>query len=194
MRPPFCYVVKPVGGRRYDNIKKIGDVDFIMSSSEEDHHHSNRYAEVVETPVVQNTSIEVSKGDVLLVHHNVFKFYNGMKGDRKSGRSFFRNDTFLLFDEQFFMVKKNGVWNCLEGFSFIRMPEVRCVDLKSVINNTGLIGEIVYHGPDGGKLGLSVGDKVSFVPETESRFNVDGEVLFRIRNSHITMKINEDNK
>ena len=32
---------------------------------------------------------EIVVGDLLLVHHNVFKFYNDMKGRQKSGKSFF---------------------------------------------------------------------------------------------------------
>lgn len=192
MRSPYLYVVRPVDGRRYSNIKKISGVDFIMSSSEEDHHYSNRYAEVVELPSVQNTSVNVEKGDVLLVHHNVFKFYNGMKGDRKSGKSFFRDDTFLVSDEQFFMVKKGEHWHCLDGYSFLRMDTSGYADLKSVIHNTGLQGMVVFHGKDALELGVSVGSVVSFVPETESRFVVDGENLFRIRNSHITMKLDNE--
>ena len=50
--------------------KKIGNVDFITSTSKEDHTASNRYAEVVSVPI--NYKGEISSGDILLVHHNVF--------------------------------------------------------------------------------------------------------------------------
>ena len=51
MKSPHSFIVRPIGNRRYDNIKKIGSIDFITSTSEEDHTVSNRYAEVVETPI-----------------------------------------------------------------------------------------------------------------------------------------------
>ena len=51
MRSPFNFIVRPYNGRRYDNIKKIGGIDFITSSSQEDHTVSNRYATVVATPI-----------------------------------------------------------------------------------------------------------------------------------------------
>ena len=57
MKSPFSFIVTPINNRRYDNIKKIGDVDFITSTSEEDHTVSNRYAKVVETPLGYNGAV-----------------------------------------------------------------------------------------------------------------------------------------
>ena len=37
MKSPYSFIVSPKKGRRYDNIKKYGNKDFITSSSEEDH-------------------------------------------------------------------------------------------------------------------------------------------------------------
>ena len=90
MKSPFYFIVKPMKGKRYDNTKSIGGIDFIVSTSEEDHRFSNRYAEVIETPLRYSGPIQV--GDTLLVHHNVFKFYNDMRGRQKSGKSFFKDD------------------------------------------------------------------------------------------------------
>ena len=84
-------------------------MDFIVSTSEEDHKFSNRYAEVLATPLSYDGDIE--PGDILLVHHNVFKFYNDMKGQRQSGKSFLKDDTFLIDPDQFYMYKKNGKWH-----------------------------------------------------------------------------------
>ena len=92
MKSPFYFSVKPYNGKRYDNTKRIGDIDFIVSSSKEDHTVSNRYASVQETPI--NYTGEIQPGDILLVHHNVFKYYNDMKGREKSGKSLW--DKFYL--------------------------------------------------------------------------------------------------
>ena len=64
---------------------------------------SNREAIVIETPLGYTGPIK--KGDTLLVHHNVFKYYNDMYGRQKSGRSFFKDDIFLIDREQFFYTK-----------------------------------------------------------------------------------------
>ena len=51
MQSPYSFIVQPVNGRRYDNIKDIGGVDFITSVSKEDHKASNRFAKVVSVPL-----------------------------------------------------------------------------------------------------------------------------------------------
>jgi len=108
MKSPFSFIVKPLNNRRYDNIKTYGNMDFITSTSEEDFKSSNRYAEVVSLPI--NYSGEIVIGDLLLVHHNVFKFYNDMYGRRKSGKSYFKENLFFVDPDQFFYIKiiKNG--------------------------------------------------------------------------------------
>ena len=51
MQSPFSFIVRPLKGKRYDNEKKIGDIDFIISVSKEDHKASNRFAQVVSVPI-----------------------------------------------------------------------------------------------------------------------------------------------
>ena len=73
MKSPYNFIVKPLYKKRYNNTKDIGEVEFITSVSQEDHTSSNRFAEVIETPINYKGPVQV--GDMLLVHHNVFKFY-----------------------------------------------------------------------------------------------------------------------
>ncbi len=108
MRSPFYFIVRPVNGRRYDNIKTLGDVEMITSVSQEDHMSSNRFAEVISTPSGYDGPI--SEGDTLLVHHNVFKIYYDMKGRERSGFSFLKDDTFFVDEDQFFLYLHVGEW------------------------------------------------------------------------------------
>ena len=108
MRSPFYFIVKPLSGKRYNNSKEIAGVDFLTSTSEENHLASNREAVVVSTPL--NYQGDIEPGDILLVHHNVFKFYNDMRGRQKSGKSFFMDDLFFVDNEQFYMYKKDNQW------------------------------------------------------------------------------------
>jgi len=70
MQSPHSFIVRPVKGRRYDNIKDIGGIDFITSVSKEDHKTSNRQAEVVSTPL--NYSGDIEKGDILISSSQCF--------------------------------------------------------------------------------------------------------------------------
>ena len=52
MQSPHSFIVQPQKGKRYDNTKKFGEVDFIVSSSQEDHKFSNRYGTVISLPSI----------------------------------------------------------------------------------------------------------------------------------------------
>ena len=187
MQSPFYFIVKPVGRKRYSNTKDISGVEVVVSTSEEDHRFSNRYAEVIETPA--RYSGPVRPGDTLLVHHNAFKFYNDMKGRRKSGKSFFREDVFLIEPDQFFMYFSDGEWHAYDKYCFIRpVPADNSSILKGVTFEP-LMGEMVYPNKFISDSGIKPGDRVCFAPETEYEFIVDGEPLYRIMDQHITIKL-----
>ena len=122
MKSIYSFIVKPSNERRYDNIQKLDNTDFITSVSEEDHKSANRFATVVSIPI--NYNGEIKEGDTLLVHHNVFKFYNDMYGRRKSGKSYFKENLFFIDDDQFFLYKKEGKWKSHGKYCFVKFtPE-----------------------------------------------------------------------
>jgi|TARA_R100000988_G_C3997592_1_gene166786 hypothetical protein len=189
MRSPYCFIVEPLNNRRYDNIKKIGDGELITSVSEEDYQKSNRYAKVISLPL--NYNGEVSIGDTLLVHHNVFKFYNDIKGRRKSGKSYFKENLFFIENDQFFLYKNNNYWSSHGKYCFVEPILTK----KSVIlKNTKyepLQGIIKYSNNQLEELGVYVGDKVIFTPNSEYEFEVEGEKLYRMFTNNITTILNE---
>ena len=65
MKSPFNFIVRPIEGKRYNNTKTIGGMEFIVNTSEEEHKFSNRQATVVETPVGYDGPINI--GDNILV-------------------------------------------------------------------------------------------------------------------------------
>jgi len=188
MKSPNMFIVKPLNGRRYDNIKEIGGIELITSVSQEDHTVSNRYAEVVETPI--NYSGEISKGDILLVHHNVFKLYYDMRGREKSGASYFKDDLFFIDYEQFFLYKHNNNWKSHSKYCFIKPVDVKTSSIKKNCKEEPLVGTIAYINDELLSLGLSVGDEIAFEPDSEYPFTIDGEKLYRMFTNNITLKWN----
>lgn len=187
MKSPFYFMAKPLKGKRYDNTKDIGGVEFIVSTSEEDHKFSNRYAEVVETPLGYSGPIE--PGDILIVHHNAFKFYNDIKGKRKSGRSFFREDIFLIDTEQFFMYKKGDTWYAYDRYCFVKPMSAVESYIKKPFSEEPLMGIMKYPNAYLCSQGVNSGDPVCFTPNSEYEFIVDGEKLYRIYDHQITIKL-----
>lgn len=187
MRSPFYFIAKPVNGKRYDNTKDIGGIDFIVSTSEEDHKFSNRFAEVVELPLGYKGPIE--SGDTLLVHHNVFKFYNDVRGRQKSGKSFFKDDLFFIETEQFFMYKKGSTWNAYDRYCFVKPIPPTESYIKKPFSEEPLMGIMKYPNEYLLERGISQGDIICFSPDSEYEFTVDDEKLYRMYDHQITMKL-----
>jgi hypothetical protein len=185
MQSPFDFIVKPINGERYNNTKDIGGIELIVNTSEEDHKFSNRYAEVIEVPYGYNGPVQV--GDILLVHHNVFKFYNDIRGKRKSGRAFFRDDKFFIEPDQFFMYRRNGTWNTYDRYCFVKPIQAIDSYIMKPFTHEPLMGEMVYPNEYLLSQGVKAGDKVCFKPDSEYEFDVDGEKLYRMFDHQITM-------
>ena len=187
MRSPFHFIARPINGKRYDNTKEIGGIEFIVNTSEEEHKFSNRFAEVLELPL--NYKGPIVEGDTLLVHHNVFKFYNDMKGRQKSGKSFFRDDKFFIDTEQFFMYKHGSTWNAYDRYCFVKPIPVIESYIKKPFSEEPLMGEMVYPNDYLIKRGIKAGDLVCFTPDSEYEFTVDEQKLYRIYDHQITIKL-----
>lgn len=187
MKSPYSFIVKPVNNRRYDNVKNIAGIDFITSTSQEDHTVSNRFAEVISTPIDYPGPVKV--GDTLLVHHNVFKYYYDMKGNQKSGKSFLFDDLFLVDDDQYFLYKTEDQWKSRDRYCFVSPMEKGEFYLDYHGNEQPLVGMIKYSNNILEDQGIFAGDVVSFKPNSEYEFNIDEEKLYRVMTHMITMKL-----
>lgn len=187
MKSPFYFIVKPKEGKRYDNTKTIGGIEFITSTSEEDYKFSNRYAEVVEAPLGYTGPIV--PGDTLLVHHNVFKFYNDIKGRQKSGKSFFKDDIFFIEPDQFFMYKHDEEWHAYDRYCFVKPLPVQDCYIKKPLKEEPLMGIMAYPNDYLISHGISANDVICFKPDSEYEFTVDGEKMYRMFDHQITMKL-----
>jgi hypothetical protein len=172
-----------VKGERYANTKG----DLIVSSNEEDHRFSNREGEVVALPVGYTGPIQV--GDTLLVHHNVFKHYNDMKGRRQSGRSFLRDDLFLVDFDQFYMWRRDGDWNSHDRFCFVSPIPPQESTIFKPLTEEPLMGIMSYPNDYLMTQGIKSGDTVTFKPDSEYEFNVGGKKMYRMFDHQITCKI-----
>ena len=189
MRSPFDFIAKPVDGRRYANSKEIGGIELITSTSDEDHMSSNRFAEVVALPLNYEGPIEI--GNLLLVHHNVFKFYNDMQGVQKSGKSWFKDDLFFIDDMQYYMYHNGTEWNAVGHYSFIEPIKMKQVDgeLFKNVKEEPLVGLMKYPSDMMKAVGVEPGDKITYYPGMEYEFNVDEEKLYRLMDRHITVAL-----
>jgi hypothetical protein len=185
MKSPYCFIIKAVDGRRYDNIRTYGENEFIISTSQEDHTVSNRFAEVVSVPIYYNGPITTN--DIVVVHHNVFKFYYDMKGRQKSSWHHLKDDLFIVEPEQVYLHSQNGNdWEALSPFCFIKPIPSEDKIFSPLSGFEELWGEVVFKNDD--MTEVEVGDIVSFTPDSEYEFRINNEILYRMYNRNICLK------
>jgi hypothetical protein len=85
------------------------------------------------------------------------------------------------------MYKKNGKWNTYDRYCFVKPCPAEESYIYKPFSEEPLVGEMRYANRYLKKLGVNAGDKVSFKPDSEYEFNVDGEKLYRMYDHQITM-------
>jgi hypothetical protein len=110
-----------------------------------------------------------------------------MKGRRRSGRSFFKDDLFFIENDQFFLYKNENGWNSHDRFCFIEPIEAIDTYIYKPFTEEPLVGLVKYPNEYLISKGVNKGDKVTFKPESEYEFEVDGEKLYRMYDHQITM-------
>ena len=187
MRSVYDFIIKPVG-KRYDNEVKVGEHTLITNSSIESFKHVNNIAEVVETPVAFATPIR--KGDLIMVHHNVFRVFYDMKGIKKNSRSFLKDDLFFCAVDQVYLYKRKDTWKSFGDRCFV--APVKNKDLLSTDKLAGLIGILKIGNSSLEESGINPGDIVGFTPNSEWEFVVDNQIMYCMKSNDIVIKYGLD--
>ena len=178
MKSVYNFVVKPKG-ERYNNTKKFDGGELILNTDIFQHQYVNREAIVISTPIIGDTSIK--PGDTVIVHHNVFRRWNDVKGVERNSKAYFNKETYFINHDQIFLYKQEDKWIAPKGYCFV-IP-LKATDQFNVESEKPLQGIVKYS--DGT---VNVDDLVGFRPNSEYEFIVDGERLFRVLSNFITIK------
>lgn len=178
MKSVYNFVVKPKG-ERYNNTKKFDGGELILNTDIYQHKYVNREAIVISTPMIGDTDIK--PGDTVIVHHNVFRRWNDVKGIERNSKAYFNEDTYFINHEQIFLYKQEDKWIAPKGYCFV-IP-LKATDQFNTESEKPLQGIVKYS--DGT---VKVNELVGFRPNSEYEFIVDGERLFRVLSNFITIK------
>lgn len=178
MKSLYNFVISPEG-ERYDNKKSVGDKELILNTEIFNHEFVNRKAKVKAVPTAFNTDINI--GDDVIVHHNIFRRWYDIKGNERNSRSFIDEDNYLAALDQIFLYKKNNKWICPKGYCFVK--PLKNTEKLSIESQKPLMGVIEYS--DGS---FVRGDLIGFRPGSEYEFVIEGQLLYRVLSSLITIK------
>ena len=178
MKSIYGFLVKPVG-ERYNNVKKIGDKELILNTEMFNHQYINREAEVLSVPKIGETDIKI--GDKVIVHHNIFRRWENVKGIEKNSRSYVKEDLYIAHPDQIYLYKRKNKWISPKGYCFIQ--PIKETNEFNIEIEKRCIGVVLYS--DGS---INVGDLVGFTPFSTFEFVVDGVRSYRVLSKFITIK------
>jgi len=182
MKSIFDFVVEPVGDR-YNNTKNIDGVDLILNTQIFTHQNVNRLAIVKSLPITGDTNISI--GDQVIVHHNVFRRYHDVRGVEKNGKSYINDDNYLCSFDQIFLYKNKNEWKAPKGYSFVKPIESNNIfNLNKELPSIGVVKYLDEHFDSQ----IQQGDLVGFTPGSEYEFIVDDERLYRVRSQSLTIR------
>ena len=183
MRSLYDFIVKPIGDR-YDNKIKLGNVTLILNTKIEDFKSVNNLAVVIETPKAFKTSIK--KGDIIIIHHNVFRVFYDIRGNKKRSRSHFKDDLHFCSADQIYLYKNTGDWKSFGDRCFV-MPLKNKDALRSQ-KEQDLIGILKIGNSSLNALNINPGDTVGFTPGSEWDFIIDDQRVYCMKSNDIVIK------
>jgi hypothetical protein len=183
MKSVFSFIVKPVGDR-YNNKVKVGDKELIINTKIESFKSVNNIAEVVSVPLAYSTDIK--EGDLVVIHHNVFRRFYDIKGKQKDSRSYFMDDLYFCDIDQIYLYKHDTEWKSFGDRCFI-IP-IKNTDYLKLDKEQSLIGILKYGNSSLKALKINEGDLVGYTPGGEFDFVIDGKRLYCMKSNDIVIK------
>ena len=183
MKSVFSFIVKPVG-ERYDNKVKVGDKELIINTKIESFKSVNNIAEVVSVPLAYSTDIK--EGDLVVIHHNVFRRFYDIKGKQKDSRSYFMDNLYFCDIDQIYLYKNDDRWKSFNDRCFVK--PLKNDDYLRIDKEQNLIGILKYGNSSLEALKISEGDLVGYTPGGEFDFVIDGQRLYCMKSNDIVIK------
>ena len=186
MKGLFNFIISPIDGR-YNNEKKVGDSTLIVNTNIEEFVYINRMATVISIPTAIDTNIK--KGDIVVVHHNIFRRWYDVRGNERNSRNYFTEDLYFCPLEQIYLYKQNKEWITNLDYCFIK--PVRETDKSKVEILKQQKGVLKYTNSILTQLDVHKEDVVGFNPMREWEFIIDGQLLYCMKSKDIVIKYDE---
>ena len=178
MKSLYSFIVKPLN-ERYDNIQKVDDKTLIINTGIENHRFVSKKAVVVSTPAAYTSKIKV--GDELYVHHNIFRRWYNMKGEEKNSSTFFKDDLYFVSPEQIYM------YNLKPHLDYCFVKPLKNQNILENRKEQPNVGVMKYNNSSLEALGITPGTLITFTPDSEFEFIIDGERLYCMKSNDIAL-------
>jgi len=178
MNSLYSFIVKPLIDR-YDNVKNIDNKELILNTSIEDHKFVSKKAVIVSTPAAYKTDVNI--GDEVYVHHNIFRRWYDQKGRERNSSTYFKDNLYFVSPEQIYMYNSNSHLN----YCFIK--PIKNQSLLYNRKEQPNVGIVKYTNNTLETLGITPGTLITFTPNSEFEFIIDGERLYCMKSNDIAL-------
>ena len=185
MQSLYSFIIQPKNGR-YTNEVEVGDKKLIVNTTMDDHKFVNRVGVVMSVPLIGDTDLSI--GDEVIVHHNVFRRFYDVRGNEKNSTSYFKEDMYFCYYDQIFLYKHNNQWKTPGNFCFVKPILKKEEQIISDEKEQKRIGIRKYGNSSLEAFKIHEGDLVGFSPSSEYEFIIDENRLYRMRTNDITIK------
>jgi len=184
MKSIYDFIIEPKN-TRYNNTKKVGDKELVLNTEIFNHQYVSREAVIKHLPLAIDTELQI--GDEVIIHHNVFRRWHNVRGEEKNSRSYINENTYCVKEDQIYSYNRNNQgWKTLNGFCFVK--PIKSNDNFTTKKEEVLVGIMKYMDPLLKEYNISEGDLVGFTPDSEYEFVINGEKLYRILTTDISLK------
>ena len=183
MRSVFDFIVKPLG-QRYDNKIDVDGKELILNTKIESFKSVNNLAEVVAIPLAYSTDIQI--GDIVVIHHNVFRRFYDMKGRQKDSRSHFKDELYFCAMDQIYLYKHDTEWKTFGDRCFVK--SIKNTSHLKLDKEQRLIGILKYGNSSLEASKINEGDLVGYTPNSEFEFIIDKQKLYCMKSNDIVIK------
>jgi len=184
MKGMYDFIVEPLG-KRYNNTVDIEGVDLVVNTSIESFKSVNNIGVVLALPKAFKTDISI--GDQIMIHHNVFRRFYDMRGNEKNSRSYLNENMYLCAFDQIYLYKKDGGdWITFGDRCFVK-PICSTNEFDTDLEEPH-IGIVKYDNKKLNSIGIKNEMLVTFKPESEFEFIVDNQRLYCMKLNDIVIK------
>jgi len=183
MKSIYRFLIKPKK-ERYNNTIELNGQELIINTKIETFESVSKNAIVEIVPEAFKTKIK--PGDEVVLHHNVFRRFYDMKGREKNSASFFKDDLFFCDIEQIYLYKNNNSWKTNLNYCFVK--PLKNDDKMTLEKEKPLKGIIKYSNDKLSSNGIKSGDLITFTPNSEFEFIIEGERLYCMKSNDIAIR------
>jgi len=178
MKSLYSFIVKPYDDR-YDNIRRVGNNNLIINTSIENHRFISKKAVVVSTPAAYTTKINI--GDELHIHHNVFRRWYDQKGNERNSSTHFKDDLYFVSPGQIYM------YNLKPHLDYCFVKPLKNQNLLENRKEQPNVGIVKYTNNALEAIGINPGSLITFTPNSEFEFIIEGERLYCMKSNDIAL-------